>query len=388
MEGAVSIIAIALAAFLLPFIADHLRIPAIVLEIMFGIVVGPSLLGLIHNSEVFAFLAELGFFLLMFLAGFEIDLHQMERQGRVQILTSLIVFGLTLFLAHLSARILGYGPFMTLLLATTSVGLVVPTLRTTGMSATTLGQLILMSAIAADFLTLVAATVFAMVTEHGVGWHLLNFPVLFLVIALVLLALRRYAWWYPEKVERLFARDDPEEIGIRACLALMFVFIGLSYPLKVEPILGAFLAGAVFAMVFRNRGHLEQKMSGFSFGFLVPIFFIHVGVEFDLRALLEPGILLAAAKLLVAAVLVKLLAATVLVFRGLSPRNVLAAGLLLSTRMSLVIAMAELGSRLGLLDRILEAQVILLAVVTAVFAPILFRVLVSGPPQPRVGIQS
>jgi Kef-type K+ transport system membrane component KefB len=378
MEDAVTIIVIALAAFLLPFVADHIRVPAIVLEIMFGIVVGPSLLGLIHSTEVFAFLAELGFFLLMFLSGFEIDLRQMERGGKVQIFTALAVFGLTLFLANLSAGILGYGPFMTLLLATTSVGLVVPTLRTTGMSGSALGQAILMSALAADFLTLVAAAVFAMVTEHGVGWHLLNFPVLFLLIAMVLLALRRYAWWHPEKVERMFARDDPEEIGIRACLALMFVFVGLSYPLKVEPILGAFLAGTVFAMVFRHRGHLEQKMSGFSYGFLVPVFFIHVGVEFDLRALMDPVVLLAAVKLLVAAILVKLLAAGVLLFRGHSPRKVLAAGVLLSTRMSLVIAMAELGTRLGLLDRTLEAQIILLAVVTAIIGPTLFRMLMTG----------
>ena len=388
MEDAVSIIVIALAAFLLPFIADHFRVPAIVLEIVFGIIVGPSLLGLIHSTEVFAFLAELGFLLLMFLSGFEIDLHQMERQGKVQVFTALAVFGLTLFLANLSAGFLGHGRFMTLLLATTSVGLVVPTLRSTGMSGSTLGQSILMSALAADFLTLVAAAIFAMVTEHGVGWHLLNFPVLFLLIALVLLALRRFAWWYPEKVERMFARDDPEEIGIRACLALMFVFVGLSYPLKVEPILGAFLAGTVFAMVFRHRGHLEQKMSGFSYGFLVPIFFIHVGVHFDLRTLMEPGVLLAALKLLAAAVLVKLLAASVLLFRGQSPRNVLAAGVLLSTRMSLVIAMAELGTRLGLLDRALEAQIILLAVVTAVVAPILFRMLVTRPQPAGAGIHS
>ena len=388
MEDAVTIIAIALAAFLLPFIAGHFRVPAIVLEIVFGIVAGPSLLGLIHSSEVFSFLAELGFFLLMFLSGFEIDLHQMERQGKVQILTALVIFGLTLFLADLSAGFLGYGRFMTLLLATTSVGLVVPTLRATGSSGSALGQSILLSALAADFLTLVGAAVFAMVTEHGFGWHLLNFPALFLVIAMALLALRRYAWWYPERVARMFARDDPEEIGIRACLALMFVFVGLSYPLKVEPILGAFLAGTVFALVFRHRGHLEQKMSGFSYGFLVPVFFIHVGVGFDLRALLEPGVLLAALKLLAAAVLVKLLAATVLFFRGQPLRNVLAAGVLLSTRMSLVIAMAELGTRLGLLDRTMGAQIILLAVVTAVVSPVVFRMLVSRPQTTGAAAQS
>ncbi len=386
MDDALSIILIALAAFVLPLLAERMQVPAIVLELLFGILVGPSLLNWIHGSQVIGFLAELGFFLLMFLSGFEIDLHQMERQGKKQILTGLLVFVATLWFADLSSGLLGYGRFMTLLLATTSVGLVVPTLRATGRTAGSLGQLILLSALAADFLTLVAATVFSMVTEFGYGWHLLNFPVLFLVIALILMAMRRFAWWYPEKFERLFARDDPEEIGIRACLALMFVFVGLSYPLKVEPILSAFLAGTVFAMVFRHRGHLEEKLSGFSYGFLVPIFFIHVGVEFDLHVLLVPKVLLGAGKLLLAAILVKVLASLILLFRGLPLRQVIGAGFLLSTRMSLVIAMAELGTRLNLLNQALEAQVILLAVVTAILGPVMFRALVGRREElPSVG---
>ena len=315
MEDAFSIIVISLAAFFLPLFADRLKVPAVVLEILFGVLVGPSVLNLIHESELIAFLAELGFLLLMFLSGFEIDFGKLERQGATQVLTGLATFGLTMVLAYLAARSLGHGPFVTLVLATTSVGLVVPTLRSTGRTATEIGQLILISALMADFLTLVGAAVFAVVVERGVGWPLLRIPLLFVLIALTLLALKRFAWWYPEKFERLFEPDDPEELGIRTCLALMFVFVGLSYMLGIEPILGAFLAGSVFAMVFRFRGQLERKMAGFSYGFLVPVFFIHVGLRFELRALLESGVLLAALQLLAAAVLVKIVGAAPLLFR-------------------------------------------------------------------------
>ncbi len=381
MEHAVSVIVIALAAFLLPIAAGRLRLPAVVLEITFGIVIGHSVLDLIPGSEVMDYLAELGFILLMFLAGFEVDFGRLRRQGVNRIATGTLVFALTLALSAWFAWVLELGPFVTLLLATTSVGLVVPTLRNTRQSTTSLGQTILVCALLADFLTLIGATLFAMVHARGVGWHLLNFPVLFLSMALLLLVLKRFAWWYPEKFERLFTADDPEEMGIRASLAMMFVFVGVSYLLGVEPILGAFLAGTAFALVFRHRGQLERKLAGFAYGFFVPIFFIHVGIHFDMRELLEPGVFVAALLLLGAAVAVKVLPALVLVTRRFTFRESLSAGVLLSARLSLVIAVATLGTRLGLLDPALESQVILLAVVTSVIAPTLFRNMIKVHPE-------
>ncbi len=377
MGHASSLIAIAIAAFVLPLIADRLRVPAVVLEILFGIAAGQAGLALLDESEVVAGLAEVGFFLLMFLSGFEIDFGRIERQGGAQILTGISVFAITIALAWVAANRMGHGPFVTLLLATTSVGLVLPTLRSTGTTSTRLGQAVLISALLADFLTLIGATLVAMVREHGVGWRLLDFPVLFLAIMLLLRAIRRLAWWFPEKFERLFDPRDPDELGIRSTLALMFVCVGLSYLLGVEPILGAFLAGTVFALVFRHRGTLEQKLSGFSFGFLIPVFFIHVGMRFDVGALRRPGVLASALGLLGAAILIKILAALPLLLRRLSLRETLAAGVLLSTRLSLVIAVAEIGARLGVLDRALESEVILLAVVTSTACPVAYRALVS-----------
>jgi len=378
MDHAASIVVIAMAAFMLPLVAARLGMPAVVLEILFGIAVGPALLGWIHESEATAYLAELGFLLLMFLSGFEIDFGKLERQGMSQLAIGLGVFSLTLLIAYRSAELLGHGPFVTLILATTSVGLVVPTLRGTQRTSTRLGQVILIAALMADLLTLIGATLYAMVVEDGVGWNLVRLPALFVGMAGLLLLLKCLAWWYPEKFERMFASDDPEEIGIRASLALMFVFVGLSYLLGVEAILGAFFAGAVFAMVFRHRGHLEQKLKGFSYGFLIPIFFIYVGVRFDVAALVRPGVFVGALALVAAAVVVKVLAVTPLLFQQFRPREVLAAGTLLSARLSLVIAVGALGSRLGLVDRELESQIVMLAVVTATLCPTLFRVL--APP--------
>jgi Kef-type K+ transport system membrane component KefB len=125
---------------------------------------------------------------------------------------------------------------------------------------------------------------------------------------------------------------------------------------------------------------LAQQLNGFSYGFLIPIFFINVGIRFDLDALREPGALTGLAALFGAAVLVKMIPALAYLLRRMSLRESLAAGTLLSARLSLIIAVAELGVRLDVIDRTLEASIIVLAAVTATLAPIVFRLL--APPLP------
>ncbi len=380
-QAAFTLILIASAAFVLPVLSRPLRVPAVVLEILFGIAVGP-VFDIVGEAELLNQLAELGFFLLMFLSGFEIDFGMFERRGFRQVLTGLGVFALTLLGAFAVSRALGHGAFLTFVLATTSVGLVVPTLRFTRRNATPLGQAILIAALLADFLTLLGVTIFALVEEQGAGLSLLAIPGFFGVVAIALLALRRAAWWYPERFERLFAVDDPEELGIRASLALMLVFVGISLIFDIEAILGAFLAGTVFALVFRYRGRLEQQLSGFAYGFLIPIFFINVGIRFDLDAMREPGAFTGALALIGLAVLVKLVPSLLLLLQRLPIREVFAAGILLSARLSLIIAVADLGVRLDLIDRELQASIILLAMVTTTLAPTLFRILAPPLPTP------
>ena len=386
--GASSLILIAAAAFFLPLVSGRLRVPAVVLELIFGAIIGASVLDVVESSALLDQMAQLGFFLLMFLSGFEIDIGLVRRQGRSQLLTGVFVFGLTLLLAYAASRLLGHGPFLMFVLGTTSLGLVVPTLRSSGRTTTPLGQTILISAILADMLTLVGVTIFAVREEHGVGWELAGVPAFFLVVGVVLFAMRRIAWWYPERVERLFRADDPDELGIRSSLALMLVFVGLAQVLRIEPILGAFLAGSLFAIVFRHRGGLEQQLRGFAYGFFIPVFFINVGINFDLELLVDQRNLGGAVALLAAAILVKIIPALVFVTRGFSLREVLAAGSLLSARLSLIIAVAELGVRLQLVTPALESEIILLAAVSAVVAPSVFRLLappVTAPGPSRPG---
>jgi Kef-type K+ transport system membrane component KefB len=381
-QPAVTLLVFISAAFVLPFIAEKIRVPAVVLEIAFGIVIGP-VTNVVEAAEYLDVLADLGFLLLMFLAGFEIDVRIFSRRGLGPLMVGLTVFAFTLGLSYVAATRLDYGLFMVFVLATTSVGLVVPTLRTTRHAGTRLGQAILVSALLADLITLVGVTVVALTEQHGVGLNVLAMPAFFTVVTVSLLLMRRLVWWKPEWFERLFETDHPEELGTRASLTLMLVFVGASIAFGIEPILGAFLAGTGFAMVFRNRGVLGQQLSGFSYGFLIPIFFINVGMHFDIDALRQPGAVGRLLALIGVALAVKMGPALVLLARRHTLREVMAAGALLSARLSLIIAVAEVGLRLGLIDRPTEASIVVLAAVTSTFGPVVFRWLAPPPSESR-----
>jgi Kef-type K+ transport system membrane component KefB len=385
----VSLILIAAAAFVLPLIAGRISVPAIVLEILFGVLVGP-VLGLIEpGEELLGFLAEFGLFLLMFLAGFEIDFTRLERQGPGRLATGVVLFGLFLSAGYLGTGFLETDSaddrlFLAFLLSAAALGLVVPALRETRRASTSLGQLVLITAVFAEVLSLIGIVVQSVVIESGgLGPRLLSIPALIAALLVLLVLLRRAAWWFPERFERWFRADDPQEMGTRATLALLFVFVGISALLQIEAILGAFLAGAMFTFVFRDPGPLEEQLNGFSYGFFIPVFFINVGIEFPLDELSDPAVLGEALAIIGVAFAVKLLPSLLLVFRRFSLREAIASGMLLAGQLSVIIALADLGLSLGLLSTGQRAGAIMLVAVSAVVSPIAFRMLAPPLPVPE-----
>lgn len=387
LAGPLGFVIIGAAAFSLPVLARRIRVPAVVLEIVFGVVIGPSVLNVIKSGTIdadfIAFLAELGLLLLMFLAGFEVDFERLERQGPGPILTGLGIFGVILVSAWIGFGVLGTDStnqrvFLTLLVSAASLGIVVPALRATNRANTALGQITLVTAVLAEFLSAAGIVVFGVWVRSGLSLELLKVPAMFAIMFVLLVLLRRAAWWYPERFERLFAAQDPDELGIRGSLSLMFIFVGLALWLDIEAILGAFMAGAMFAFVFRNTGNLEGRLSGLAYGFFIPVFFINVGIDFPLAELADFGVLGKAIALIIVAIVVKIGPALLLVFRRLSLKESVASGVLLAGQLSVIIALAELGVDLGLIDDGLEAGAILLVGVTAVLSPVVFRVL--APP--------
>ena len=370
---AVSLVIISIGAFVLPLVGQRIKIPGIVLEIAYGIIVGP-VLGWVDSSEFISGLAILGFLLLMFLSGFEIELDTFREKGIRTLALPMSIYLLTVVTSFYLISSLGYPMFLALVLCTTSVDIVITILRSDGTIKTNYGQTLFMVALLADILTLLAATVYAsFINAGGLSISNLNVILYFIVVIMLLRIIRRVAWWNPQLFSRMFDGNDPDELGIRSSLALMLILVGVSVFFDIEAILGAFLAGTIFAFTFSNRGTLESSLKGFSYGFLIPIFFINIGLNYDISVFTETQFFVEVGYLFLIAVGVKFIPALLLVFSKIKFRDMLAGGFLLSARFSLIIAMAEIGVHLDLISKELEQQIILLAVITATFSPILFR---------------
>ncbi len=374
-----SLLLVSGAVALLPGISRTLGAPASVAEILFGVLLGKSVLQLSFSGDWLPFLAELGFLVLMFHAGMEINFSMLRKQGKRQLIFQAGLFCATLGLSVLVAQLLGRGVFLSLVLTTTSLGLVMPTLRESKASATPLGQTILIAATLADFLTLLGITVYVLLHQYGASLRLLAPVPLFVGFAALLWLARLWAWWNPDQAAKFLSPDDSREQGVRISLALLFLFVALSELAHLEPVLGAFMGGCIISFVFREKEILESKISAIGFGFLTPLFFIHVGMNFNIANVLRADMLMLVVQLIIAAFAVKMIPCMGFPLFGLSLKDGMKAGLLLSSRLSLIVAAASIGVSEGFITIQTKDAIVLLALITCFLGPTLFKLAYGQP---------
>ncbi|MCD6455694.1 MAG: cation:proton antiporter [Methanophagales archaeon] len=370
----VLLLAIAGFAFIIPILSGRIGVPAVVGEIICGI--GFGLLGFSPEAEgriVIDFLASFGLIFLMFLVGLEIDFSKVEVHGAKLFIFGTFIFIITLGISIFLTTKLGFGLYLALVLSTSAVGLTVPTIREQGLLKSDFGQTVLISAFIADFATVLLVTVYTLYFKKGVTGEMLLIALVFVLFFIVYYVGKLAIWHYPERLSAWFKSDQPSEMGVRAAFALLLVFVALSEiaDIKAIAILGAFLAGVMLSLLFRGGTVLEQKLFGIGYGFLIPIFFISVGMQFDLGALTRGGIYLVP-MLLVLAFVVKIAPSLLFLIRH-SLKESISAGVLLSSRLSLIIAMATVGVELGLIDTAMESAIIVLALITSISCPTIFK---------------
>ena len=384
---AISLLLMSVGAFAVPLISRPLRLPAAVGEILFGVLVGPYVLGWVEVSDVVLLVAQLGFFLLMFIAGLELDFTQIEKGGIRPLGRSLLTTLAILAFSFTAAWGLGYGWFVGMVLAAVSIGIPLVLLHETGLGGQPFGKdLLLIGSVGEFALILLATGVSAHAITGEIGFEffleLLKLVSVFAMAYVLLVIFRTLVWWKSESFARVVTYHDPSEIGVRAGLALMFAFVAVAALLHIEPILGAFIAGALFSFVFRAKGPLELKFMSIGNGFFIPFFFIGVGLGFDLEAA-RKGDFLLFLKLLVCLVVIRLLAFALTSPKDWGRWHSLAAGLLYSAPLTLLVVIANLGLSLNLIDSTFHSTVILLAVVSSTLYPFLFKVVVKKLPAPR-----
>jgi Kef-type K+ transport system membrane component KefB len=367
--------AVAVLAPLVLGFAPGLRLPAVVLEIVTGVVVGPAVLGLVEVDLPVAILALLGLAFLLFLAGLEIDVHRL-RGGRLAF--ALGGFGLSLVLAALAGAgfaAVGWvsSPLLVgIALTATGLGLVVPVLKDAGRLDGDVGQTVLAAATVADFgAILLLSLVFS--ASGGSAAGRLAWVVGFgAVVALTAFVVSRVARWMRLGGVLVSLQDTTAEIRVRSAVLLLVAFAALAERIGLESILGAFLAGTVVGLLDRDSSshpRFRAKLEAVGYGFLVPVFFVASGARLDLSGLLEsPAALLRVPVFLLALLVVRGLPAA-LYARGLGARASTAAALLQATSLPFIVAATSIGVELGELSPVNAAALVSAGLLSVLLFP-------------------
>lgn len=387
----VSLVVVVLAAFLTPILVNRLRItfiPVVVAEILMGILIGHSFLNLVERDEMLNILSTLGFIFLMFLSGLEIDFKAFKKDkspapqnedgtrkkkepGHLQL--ALVVFMFIMIISIVFAYMFKWFGLiddvllMVIIISTISLGVVVPTLKEMNIMRTTIGQFILLVAVLADLVTMILLTAYG--TLHASGstslW-LIGSLVVFTIVFYLLGGIFKKAQF----LQKLM--DGTTQIGIRAVFALIIMLVALAEGVGAENILGAFLAGVVVSLLGPDEDMVE-KLDSFGYGFFIPIFFIMVGVDLNIPTLIKEPSLLLIIPFLIIAFLISKLVPILYIRRWFDMKTTISSAFLLTSTLSLVIASAKIAEQLGTISPEISGILILSAVITCVFVPIVFK---------------
>ncbi len=384
-----NLVAVSAIAFLAPLLLGffpRVRVPSVVVEIVAGIVVGPSVLGWVRADLPVQVLALLGLAFLLFVAGLEVEFERLRgRLLRMAGAGFAMTFALAVVVALLlsAAGLVDTPLLVAVILSATSLGVVVPVLKDAGEAGSRFGQLVIASSSLADFGAVVLLTLLFSREATATGAKLLLLGGIVVLAGVVGLALSRAGrvMGISAVVQRL--QDTTAQIRVRGAVLLLVGFVAVAAHLGLETILGAFLAGAVLSIVDRDRmmthEHFRLKIEAVSFGFLVPVFFVSSGLRFDLGALFARPSTVLQVPLFVLALLVVRGLPTVLYRGAVGPREIAAAALLQATSLAFIVAATQIGMELGLLSQATGAAMVAAGLVSVlVFPAAALSVLGSG----------
>ena len=361
----------------------RVRLPAIVLEIVLGIVIGPSGLGWVKPDLPVSILALVGLAFLLFLSGLEIDVERLR--GRILKLTA-IGFAMSFAIAVVLGLGLKAGGFVksplfvAIVLVATSLGVIVPVLKDSGNISSDFGQLVIAAASIADFGAIILLSVFfSGKGSTSTTGTLILLGVFGLVVALVGLAIAGFE--HSMSLSRVLRRlqDTTAQIRVRAAFVLLIGFTALADSVGLETILGAFAAGALLSLIDRDEAmthpQFRLKLEAVGFGVFIPVFFVTSGLRFDLDALFSSASTVARVPLFLLAIyLARGLPAFVYV-RLLGRSRSIVAGVLQATSLPFIVAATQIGLQVGVITRASAAGLVAAGLLSVVISPALGLVL-------------
>lgn len=380
--GDLGLVLIPLLAVAAPLLARGIRpvirVPIIVFELVLGILVGPAVLGWVEPTEILEKLSDFGLAMLFFVAGSEIDFRAVS--GRPLVRASLgwvISVGLGLVVGFALAP--GEGMVViAIALSSTALGTLMPILRDAKETDTPFGRAVTVIGAVGEFLPLIAISLFLSTRTTPIATAVL---LAFVVLAglAVLLAHR-----VPHGRLHAFVRatlHTSDQFGVRFVLLLIAALVGLSVMLDLDMLLGAFVAGAVWKIIMarapeKDAEAVETKVEAIAFGFLVPIFFLYTGVNFDLQALTSSPTALAMLPLFLVALLVlRGSTAQLSAPPGARVRERTALGLLAATGLPIIVAVTAIGVDQDMIDSGTAAALVGAGMLSVLLFPVIGMVL-------------
>ncbi len=373
---------IAAVAFAVPLTLDllHLRLlPTVVFEVLAGIVIGPYGLGWVTADEPVQIFSLIGLGFLLFLAGMEVDVARFR--GPLFRL-AIIAFGCTVALALLVGLLFGAtglvrSPlFFGNILVATSLGVILPPLKSAGEVDTQFGQLVILSATLAEFGSLILLTALFSTIVVSAATNLV-FLACFTILAVGVIAVIMRA----ERSKRLTAllvrlSDSTAQIRVRGAWTLLAAFVALAVQgFGLSTILGAFIAGVVIRILDPDEStrhpRFRMKLDAIGYGVFVPVFFVTIGLQFDLPALTSSSrAILLVPLFLLALLLVHGIPA--LLYRSLlGNARAYAAGLFQATSLTFILAAVQIGVALGLVAPATSAALTAAALLSILIFPFL-----------------
>lgn len=371
---------VAAIAFLVPLglgLAPALRLPSVVLEIVAGILVGPTVLGLVEVDLPLRVLSVLGLAFLLLLAGLEIDLDHLRgerlRSAAIGFVVSLAV-ALVVGLALTAAGLIQGPLLVAIILSSTSLGIVIPVLTDAGRAGSTLGQLIIAGSSIADFGAIILLSLFFSGDSSSVGATLLLIAgfVALVVATGVALAGIEHSRRVSSALRKL--QDSSAQIRVRGAFLLLVGLVVIAQFLGLEVILGAFFAGAVLRLLDRDEmmthTGFHTKLQAVGFGIFIPVFFVASGMQLDVRALFAGGAALALVPVFLIALLLARGAPATLYRTMVGNRDSLAAGLLQATSLPFIVAATGIGMGLGILSPAVGTAMVIAGLLSVLLFPL------------------
>lgn len=380
-QEALFLFLMALGAFFMPFLSKRLMLPAAVGEIIYGIIIA-SLIPYGESQLVMVeYFSTLGFLILMYLAGLELDFERFKALPKkelwIYVLTFIPVAAAAWYLSFKLQLSWGFA----IIFFTSGIGLLFPVLKDTGLIKTDFGQKLLIITMIGEILTLAGLTVLTIISKYSFtidsARQILYLAVFFLVIYFIMKILKVMLWWRPDLQSIFLEVGNPTETGMRANFVILFAFVAFAAIFKIEFVVGAFVGGLMFALVFAGRDGVLDKLGGVGYGFFIPIFFISVGMRVTFNDFMQTDVIILALIIIASLFITRVAGTFLLLFSSIEKPKLMLVTVGLSFPLTMLVAVSKICYDIGLINKIQTSAVLLASMISAIIFPWVFKGMIS-----------